>query len=110
MIVLVKWLLISWVGTDDDATQSDPDFNNSGEGSELWVEEDAQSSTDGSMRPRRPTVERSERVIIEATPASASEPVPETLDNEFARWGLGSSKKSKKKSKISAASEFFEEN
>ena len=61
------------------------------------------------MRPRRPTVERSEHVIEEGTPASASDPVPETLDSNFVRLGLDFSKKSKKKSRVSAARAAFEE-
>ena len=61
------------------------------------------------MRPRRPTIERSEHVIEEETPASASDPVPETLDSKFVRLGLGFSKKSKKKSRVSAARAAFEE-
>lgn len=103
-------MLISWVGTDDDATQSDPDFNTkSDEESELSFEEDARSSTDGSVRPKRPTIERSERGIEEETPASASDPAPEALDSKFASLGLGFTKKSKKKSRVSAARAAFEE-
>ena len=103
-------MLISWVGADDDATQSDSDFNNKcDEESELSFDEDARSSTDGSVRPRRPTIERSERVIEEETPTSASDPAPEALDSKFVRLGLGFSKKSKKKSRVSAARAAFEE-
>ena len=109
-------MLISWVGADDDATQSDPDFNNqSDEGSELSFEEDARSSTDGSVRPRRPTIERSERVVEVEAPAFASDPAPEALptpealDSRIASLGLGFPKKSKKKSKVSAARAAFEE-
>ena len=61
------------------------------------------------MRPRRPTIERSEHVIEEETPASASDPVPETLDSKFVTLGLGFSKKSKKKSRVSVARAAFEE-
>ena len=103
-------MLISWVGADNDATQSDPDFNNtSNEESELSLDDDARSSTDGSVGPRRPTIERSERVIKEEPPASASDPAPEALDSRFVRLGLGFSKKSKKKSRVSAARAAFEE-
>lgn len=103
-------MLISWIGADDDATQSDPDFNNtSDEGSDLLLDDDARSSTDGSMGPRRPTIERSERVIEEETPAFASDPAPEALDSRFVRLGLGFSKKSKKNSRVSAARAAFEE-
>ena len=103
-------MLISWVGADDDATQSDPDYNNtSDEGSEFSLDDDARSSTDGSVGPRRPTIERSERVIEEETPAPASDPAPEALDSRFVRLGLGFSKKSKKNSRVSAARAAFEE-
>ena len=81
-------MLISCVGADDDATQSDPDYNNtSDEGSELSLDDDARSSTDGSVGPRRPTIERSERVIKEETPAPALDPAPEALDSRFVSYG-----------------------
>jgi len=111
-------LLISWVGADDGATQSDPKFNNhsasdksikSDEGSELSFEEDTRSSTDGSTRLRHPAVERPECVIEAETPALALDLAPEALDSEFVTLGLGSSKKPKKKSKISARQVVFEE-
>ena len=103
-------MLISWVGADYDATQSDPDLNNtSDEGSVLSLDDDARSSTDGSVGRRLPTIESSERVIEEETPASASDPAPEALDSRFVRLGLGFSKKSKKNSRVSAARAAFEE-
>ena len=103
-------MLISWVGADDDTTQSDSVFNNdSDEESGHSFEKDARSSTDELVRPRRPSIERSERVIEEETPASALDPAPEALDSEFVKLGVGFSKKSKKKSRISAARAAFEE-
>lgn len=111
-------MLISWVGADDDAPQSDPEFNDDSasdgsidfdKASKLTFEGDARSSTDGSVRPRRLSVERSEPVIKEKTPLSASDLVPKTLESEFVELGLGTSKKSKKKSKVSAARSVFEE-
>ena len=41
----------------------------SDKGSRLWFKEDARLSTDGPVRPRRPTVKVSERVIEEGTSA-----------------------------------------
>ncbi|CAF9942508.1 hypothetical protein IMSHALPRED_003852 [Imshaugia aleurites] len=105
-----RFIGVRLLSTDDDASQSDPGFNNtSDEESGLSLDDDARSSTDGSMRPRRPTIKRSEHVIEEETPASASDPVPETLDSKFVRLGLGFSKKSKKRSRVSAARAAFEE-
>lgn len=103
-------MLIFWVGADNNATQFDPDFNNkSDEESELSFDEDARSSTDGFVRLRRQTIERSERVVEEESPVSTSDPASEALDNKFVRLGLGFSKKSKKKSRVSAARAAFEE-
>ena len=99
------------MGADDDAIQSDPDYNNtSDKGSELSFDDDVRSSTDESVKPRRPSIERSERVIKEETSASASDPASETLDSRFVKLGLGFSKKSKKKSRVSATRLAFEEN
>lgn len=100
---------MSWVGADDDATQSDHDFSYTSDESQLSLDDDARSSTDGSVGPRRPTIERSERVIEEETPAPASDPAPEALDSRFVRLGLGFSKKPKKNSRVSAARAAFEE-
>ncbi len=103
-------MLIFWVGTDNNETQSDPGFTNiSDKESRLSLDDNTRSSTDRSIRPRRPTIERSEYVIEEETPASASDPVPETLDSKFIRLGLGFSKKSKKKSRVSAIRAAFKE-
>ena len=124
-------MLIYCVGADDEATQSDPDFNNkSDEESEISFDEDARSSTDGSVRPRRPITESFEPVIEEEAPAPALDPAPEALDSKlieeatpcfawdpapeapdskFVSLGWGSSKKSKKKSRVSAARVAFEE-
>ncbi|KAI9778547.1 MAG: hypothetical protein M1816_004023 [Peltula sp. TS41687] len=103
---------------DDSATQSDPEFNNdsardesgnSNEASQLSFEEDARSSTDGSVRPKRPAIETSEGMIEEKTPALGSDLAPEALDSEFVELRLSSSEKSRKKSRISAARAVFEE-
>lgn len=111
-------MLTSWVGADDGATRSDTDFNNdsasynsidSDEASKLLFEEDARSSTDRSARPWRLSIERYERVIEEETHAPAPDPAPEASEGEFIKLGFGSSKKSKKKSKIFAARAVFEE-
>ncbi len=61
------------------------------------------------MRPRRLTIKRSERVVEEESPASILDPALEALDSKFVRLGLGFSKKSKKKSRVSAARAAFEE-
>jgi hypothetical protein len=142
-------LLIYWVGADDGATQSDSEFNKDSVSDESSDADEASKLSFESVKPRRPTVEKSERVIDEDTPAPApaaaleapdsecvelgwgwprrptvekSErvidedtfaPVPaadlEAPDSEFVELGWGSSKKSKKKSKISAARAVFEE-
>jgi len=48
--------------------------------------------------------------VIEAeNPALASDPALEALDSEFVTLGLGSSKKLKKKSKMSARRAVFEQ-
>lgn len=57
---------------------------------------------DGPVRLRRPTIESSERVVEEETTVPAQYSAPEAL-------GLSFSKKSKKKSKISATRAVFEE-
>ena len=117
LLVLFRHLLISCVGAEDGATQSVPEFNNDSPGddssnideaSQLLSEEDARLSTDGFLRPRRPTIGGSEWVIEEKTPPPATDSAPKALDNEFFKLGLGSSKikslgsskKSKKKSRI----------
>ena len=106
------------MGADDGIPQSDPELNSgsasdesidSNEASKLSSEGDPRSSTDGSVRPRRASIERFERVIQEDTSPSAPDSTPEALDSEFIKLGLGSSKKPKRKSKVSAARSAFEE-
>jgi hypothetical protein len=48
-------------------------------------------------------------VIEEETLAPPPNPAPEASEGEFIKLGFGSSKKSKKKSRISAARAVFEE-
>jgi hypothetical protein len=106
-------LLVSWVGADDGATQSDPGLNHSAndessdsdEASKISFEEDDRSSMDGSVKPTRIF----ERVIEVDSSPSAAEPVPEATESEFVKLGSGSSKNFRKKSRISAARAAFEE-
>ena len=68
---------------------------------------DAGSSTDGSMSARRHSNKRVKRVIKKEAPHTP-DPAPEPLDNRIVELRLGSSKKSKKKSKSSVAQSVFE--
>jgi hypothetical protein len=102
-------LLIYWVGADDSATQSDSEFNNDSASDESSDSDKASRLSFESVRPRRPTVEKSERVTEEDIPDPPPDAAPEALDSEFVESGWGSSKKSKKKSKISARRAIFEE-
>ncbi|KAL8826245.1 MAG: hypothetical protein Q9191_003922, partial [Dirinaria sp. TL-2023a] len=113
-----RFIGVRLLSADGDAPQSDPEFNDDSasdgsidfdKASKLTFEGDTRSSTDGSVRPRRLSIERSEPVIKEKTPLSASDLVTKTLESEFVELGLGTSKKSKKKSKVSAARSVFEE-
>ena len=104
-------MLIHWVGADDGATQSDSEFNNDSASDEFGDSDEASKLSFESVGPRRPTVEKSERVIEENTPAPAPAAAAalEAPDSEFVELGWGSSKKSKKKSRISGARAVFEE-
>ena len=102
-------MLISRVGADDGATQSDSGLNNESasdessdsDSSRVSFEEDDRSSIHGSLKPWRV-------IEVDSSP-SAPEPVPEATEIEFVKLGLGSSKKSRKQSKVSAALAAFEE-
>lgn len=85
-------------------------YNNSAS-DESSDSEEASTLSFESVRLRHLTVDQSERVIEETTPAPtpAGAAAPEAPESEFVELGLGSSKKSKKKSKISAARAVFEE-
>ena len=61
------------------------------------------------MRPRRASIGKFERAIEEETSVTTLDPTPEALDSDFVKLGLGSSKKPKRKSKISVARSAFEE-
>ena len=90
---------------DDDATQSDPSFSiESDKGSVI-----PRSSTDGSAKAGRATIGRSQQVIGEELSASAQDAVPDAVDTDLYWSGWGSSKKAKKKSKVSVAQAVFEE-
>jgi hypothetical protein len=95
-------LLISWVGADDGATQSDSDFNNDSASDESSDSDEASRLSFESVR--RPTIERPEREIVIEEETLAPAPALEAPDSEYKR-----SKKGKKKSKISAAQAVFEE-
>lgn len=93
------------VGADDDATQSDPSFSiDSDEESVI-----PRSWTDGSAKAGGPTIGRSHQVIGEEPSASAQDALPEAVDTDLIRSGWGSTKKGKKKSKVSVAQAVFEE-
>ena len=62
------------------------------------------------MKLRRPTIERSERVIEEETPAFVSDSALEALDSRFIRLELSFSKKFKKNSRVSIARAVFKKN
>jgi hypothetical protein len=59
------------VGADDGATQSNSEFNNDSASDESGDSDAASRLSFETVRPRRPTVEKSERVIEEDTPARA---------------------------------------
>ena len=64
------------MGADDGATQSDSEFNNDSASDESGDSDTASRLSFESVRPRRPTVEKSERVIEEDTPAPAPAAAP----------------------------------
>lgn len=110
-------LLISWVGTDNCAPQSDPEFNNytsnnsinSDRISKLLFEEDNRLLTIGSARPRSPSIERYKHVIEMEPSPPPPDPAPAVSEGDFIKPCLGSSKKYKKRSKISAVQAVFKE-
>ncbi|MCJ1386986.1 hypothetical protein MMC17_010115 [Xylographa soralifera] len=99
-------------GADDGTTQSDLELNNDSATDESSDSEEDSTLSFESVRLKHPIVERPEHVI-ENTPApistTAAAATPEAPDSEFVELGLRSSKKSKKKSKISTARAVFEE-
>lgn len=92
------------MGADDDATQSDSECN-----SDSASDVSSDSLSFESVRPRHPTVGKSERGVGEDIPAPALATPPEDPDGEIVKVGRVSPKKTKKKSKISAARAVFEE-
>ena len=87
------------------------EFDNDSASDESSDFEEVSTLSFESVRLRHPTVEKTERVIEETTPAPtpAAAAAPEAPKSKFVELGLGSSKKSKKKSKVSAARAVFEE-
>ena len=93
-------MLISWVGADDSATQSDSDFNDSAS--------DESSDPDKAFglsfeSVKLPTIERPEREIVIEGEILAPAPAPEAPDSGYKRPKKG------KRSRISAARAVFEE-
>ena len=101
-------MLVVWEDAGHERTQSNSSFiDDSGNGSEGSFEEEARWSIDSMTRPRRPIVEKSERVIHREIPVIASYPSPEALDVGFVDTRT---KKFRKKSKASAVwSDFGED-
>ena len=94
-------MLISWVGVDDGATQSDSEFNNDSASNESSDSDETSRLSFESVR--HLTIERPEREIVieEETPPPA--PPLQALESEYKRSKKG------KKSKISTAWAVFEE-
>ena len=99
------------VGVDYNVTQFDSNFNyKSNKESKLLFDEDARSSTDRFVRPRRLIIKRSERVIEEKTSTSILDLVLEALHSKFIRLELDFYKKFKKKSRVSIVRIVFKKN